>query len=167
MFEMQSETHLGLYVKYSLLTKGIMCRLQILVEHTSIIFNRFYFAPRFMTFRSRLLADIWGRTDGRTDKHGKANSRIQSFRYEDDKGRKKQGYKDSQFKSRIYNDSLPVSSTWEQVIIILIVLSILREHRATTRISSVHDSLPPCLTLDFGSGTAEVFRRIGTNRGLL
>lgn len=59
-------THVGLYVKYSLLTKGITCRLQILVEHTSIIFNRFYFASRFMTFRSRFLADFWGRTDGQT-----------------------------------------------------------------------------------------------------
>ena len=139
MFEMQSETYVGLCVIYSLLTKGITCRLQILVEHTSIIFNRFYFASRFMIFRSRLLADIWGRTDG----HGKANRTIQSFRYEDDKGRKKQGNKESQFKSRIYNDSLLVSSAWEHVIIILIVPSILREHRATTIISSVHDSLPP------------------------
>lgn len=69
MFEIQSETHVGLYVKYSLLTKGITCRLQILVEHTSIIFNRFYFAALFMTFRSRLLADIWGVV--RTDRQGK------------------------------------------------------------------------------------------------
>lgn len=37
MFEIQSETRVGLYVKYSLLTKGITSRLQILVEHTSII----------------------------------------------------------------------------------------------------------------------------------
>jgi hypothetical protein len=66
MFEMHSETHAGFYVKYSLLTKGITCRLQILVEHTSIIFNRFYFASQFMTFRSGLLADIWSRTDGQT-----------------------------------------------------------------------------------------------------
>jgi hypothetical protein len=35
------------------------------------------------------------------------------------------------------------TSAWEQVIIFLIILSILREHRATTSFSSVHDSLPP------------------------
>lgn len=62
----RDETHVGLYVKYSLLTKGITCRLQILVVYTSIIFNRFYVASRFVIFRSRLLADIWGHTDGQT-----------------------------------------------------------------------------------------------------
>jgi len=59
MFEIQSETRVGLYVIYSLLTKGITYRLHK-------YFNRFCFTSRFTTFRSRLLADIWG-SYGRTD----------------------------------------------------------------------------------------------------
>jgi hypothetical protein len=42
------------------------------------------------------------------DRHGKANRRIQSFLYEDDKGRKNQGNKESQFSFRNYSDSLSV-----------------------------------------------------------
>jgi hypothetical protein len=78
------KTHVGLCVKYWLLTRCITCRLQILVEYTNIIFNHFYFASRFMTFRSKIL--IFGVVP--KDRHGKANRRIRSFRYVDDKGRK-------------------------------------------------------------------------------